>query len=114
MLAISDDSSIMTNRMAGLDIGGNGAGQLPNTAEKRSTPGNAFVRVPRRKFTLITITILLNVLHWSSFTCIFTSVYQIIATPGDRTSIPSEVLTLLSVSFAKHKTQSIAYSDSHS
>ncbi|KAF1918797.1 hypothetical protein BDU57DRAFT_120616 [Ampelomyces quisqualis] len=85
--------------MAGLDaridIANSATEQLPTTVEK-SRKSNSRVKIPRRKFTLITITLLLNILHLGSFVCLFTSIYLIAATPNDKTSIPSEVLTILS------------------
>ncbi|KAH4338047.1 hypothetical protein HBH98_214100 [Parastagonospora nodorum] len=96
MVTSSDEPTNTTTRMAVSDSRRGRAGQLPIIDEKREVSGKPYTRVPRRKITLITITILLNILHWSSLICVFTSIYQIAATPDDKTSIPSEVLTLLS------------------
>jgi hypothetical protein len=59
------------------------------------------IKIPRRKVTLITITLLLNILHWSSIICLFASIYQFTSSPHDATSIPSETMTLTSVSYYK-------------
>lgn len=104
MVTSSDEPANTTTRMAVSDNRRGRAGQLPIIDEKREIPSKPYTGVPRRKITLITITILLNILHWSSLICVFTSIYQIAATPDDKTSIPSEVLTLLSVSFSKSET----------
>lgn len=83
--------------MADSSTNDRGAEQLPTTTEKKQVDNAPRKHFPRRKLTLITITLLLNVLHWSSFICAFTAIYQIASTPDDKTSLPSEILTLLSV-----------------
>jgi hypothetical protein len=89
--------------MAALDIVESGATQLPTRKVRKNdaigVPRKFPRKFPRRKITLLAITFLLNVLHWGSLICLFTSVYQIASTPNDRTSIPSEVLSLTSVSY---------------
>jgi len=55
------------------------------------------LRIPRRKVTLICITLLLNVLLWSAIICLVTSLYQIISDPQDMTNVAPVVLTLTSV-----------------
>jgi hypothetical protein len=72
--------------------------QLPEKKEKKAIAINISVKIPRRKATLITITLLLNILHWSSIVCLSTSIYHIASHPNDYTSMPSEVLTSASVS----------------
>ncbi|KAH7413668.1 hypothetical protein DE146DRAFT_2515 [Phaeosphaeria sp. MPI-PUGE-AT-0046c] len=82
--------------MANSLVNDSGAEQLPTATEKKQVNNTPPTRIPRRKLTLITITLLLNILHWSSFVCASTAIYQIASTPDDRTSLPSEILTLLS------------------
>ncbi|KAF2733379.1 hypothetical protein EJ04DRAFT_273561 [Polyplosphaeria fusca] len=53
-------------------------------------------KIPRRKLTLVGITICLNVLLWSSVATLVTTVYLIASDPSDTTNIASEVLTLTS------------------
>jgi hypothetical protein len=87
---------------------GNGisrAEQLP-AKDNKSTAIKISIQIPRRKLTLITITTLLNVLHWGSIICFFASIYQITSSPHDLTSIPSEVLTLVSVSSLRNHAHS--------
>ncbi|KAH8731751.1 hypothetical protein GQ44DRAFT_603304 [Phaeosphaeriaceae sp. PMI808] len=74
----------------------NGAELLGIQNERKSVAINITIKIPRRKLTLITITLLLNVLHWSSIVCIFIAIYQIASNPEDNTSRPSEILTLSS------------------
>jgi hypothetical protein len=64
----------------------------PETKTAEIVPG-----IPRRKVTLICITLLLNVLIWSAIICLVTSLYQIISDPRDTTNIAPVVLTLTSV-----------------
>jgi hypothetical protein len=85
--------------MAALEIEESGATQLPTRKERKNDIIDVRRKFPRRKITLIAITFLLNVLHWGSLICLFASVYQIASTLNDRTSIPSEVLSLTSVSY---------------
>jgi hypothetical protein len=54
-------------------------------------------RIPRRKITLVLITLLLNVLIWSAFICLVTSLYQIVTDPHDTTNIAPVVLNVTSV-----------------
>jgi len=75
-----------------------GAGQLPKDSEAMTSTFKVNTNIPRRQLTLIAITVLLNVLLWTSLVCIVTTVYQIGVRPDDTTNIPSEVLTLTSVS----------------
>ncbi|KAF2827135.1 hypothetical protein CC86DRAFT_406356 [Ophiobolus disseminans] len=82
--------------MAGSDSNSSRAEQLREKIEKTSIAINISIKIPRRKVTLITITLLLNVLHWSSIICLTTSIYQIASNPDDSISVPSEVLTLTS------------------
>lgn len=95
----------MAGSDAGIDISNSAVEQVPANVEKTNTKPSARVKSPRRKFTLITITLLLNILHWASFVCLFTSIYRIAATPNDKTSIPSEVLTILAVRLAARALQ---------
>ena len=83
--------------MASSDNSSSRAEQVADQSEKKSIAIIISIKIPRRKITLIIITVLLNVLHWSSIICLSTSIYQITANPDDTTSIPSEVLTLTSV-----------------
>ena len=76
--------------------------QQTEKAEKKPIAINISVKIPRRKAALITITLLLNVLHWSSIICLSTSIYHISSNPDDTTSIPVEVLTLISVRNKNH------------
>lgn len=77
----------------------NGAtGQLPIKSEATTVTNKGRTGLSRRQWTLIGITVLLNVLFFSSLLCIFTQVYQIVDDPGDSANIASEVLTLVSVS----------------
>ncbi|KAL6702623.1 hypothetical protein ACN47E_001292 [Coniothyrium glycines] len=57
---------------------------------------NIDVKIPRRKLTLISITLLLNVLFWSSIFCVIASIFQAVADPNDTTNIAPVVLTLTS------------------
>lgn len=84
--------------MARSDGSSSGASQLPNKSEATTITIKINTKLPRRQLTLIAITFLLNVLLWSSLICFITSLYQIASDPDDSTNIPSEVLTLTSVS----------------
>jgi hypothetical protein len=83
--------------MAGSDSSRSQSEKQPGKVEKKTIAINISIKIPRRKVTLIIITLLLNVLHWCSIICLFTSIFQIAINPDDTTSIPSEVLTLTSV-----------------
>ncbi|PSN74742.1 hypothetical protein BS50DRAFT_22922 [Corynespora cassiicola Philippines] len=81
--------------MAESDSSSGGASQLP----KSEAPNITFhpkPKIPRRKLTLIAITVLLNVLLWSSVICLSLSIYQFASNPSDTDSVASEVLTLVS------------------
>jgi hypothetical protein len=93
--------------MATLDIDDSGATQPHITKERKKDAIDVRIKIPRRKITLIAITLLLNVLHWGSLICLFASIYQIASTPNDRTSIPSETLSLTSVSYTVHLIRSM-------
>jgi hypothetical protein len=84
--------------MAGSDSSRSQSEKQPGKVEKKTIAINISIKIPRRKVTLFIITLLLNVLHWSSIVCLITSIYQIATGSDDTTSIPSEVLTLTSVS----------------
>ncbi|KAH7071521.1 hypothetical protein BKA63DRAFT_74302 [Paraphoma chrysanthemicola] len=83
--------------MTGSECGSNGAEPPSASTGSKRKCIQITINTPRRKLTLITITILLNVLHLSALACLFTSVWQIILAPNDSTSLPSEILTLISV-----------------
>ncbi|KAF1951616.1 hypothetical protein CC80DRAFT_480898 [Byssothecium circinans] len=80
--------------MAGSESSGR-ASQLP-TAEDTTIVIRIHTKLPRRQLTLIAITILLNVLLWSSLVCFTASLYQVASDISDTSSIPSEVLILTS------------------
>lgn len=87
--------------MAGSDSSGGGASQLPKSEASKSE-GTVFTfkistKLPRRQLTLISITVCLNVLLWSSLFVLVTTIYLIASDPDDKTNIPTEVLTLTSV-----------------
>ncbi|KAF2685088.1 hypothetical protein K458DRAFT_20116 [Lentithecium fluviatile CBS 122367] len=82
--------------MAGSDSSSGEASQLPKEPDAATATIKINTKLPRRQLTLIAITVLLNVLLWSSLICLITTVYQIASRPGDTTNIPSEVLTLTS------------------
>lgn len=84
--------------MAGSEPSITGAEPLSTKIAKKSKAITITINTPRRKLTLITITLLLNILHYSALACLFTSVWQLIIAPNDTTSLPSEILTLISVS----------------
>lgn len=82
--------------MAGSDGSSEGASQPPKfeaTIPSIRIP----TKLPRRQLTLISITVCLNVLLWSSIFVLITSLYLIASDPDDTTNIPTEVLTLTSV-----------------
>ncbi|KAI5375903.1 hypothetical protein J4E82_005381 [Alternaria postmessia] len=69
--------------------------EQPLTSSETKTVKTS-LRIPRRKVTLICITLLLNVLLWSAIICLVTSLYQIISDPQDITNVAPVVLTLTS------------------
>ncbi|KAF2851884.1 hypothetical protein T440DRAFT_46451 [Plenodomus tracheiphilus IPT5] len=79
--------------MAGSDSGSSGADLPFNKSEDQPTVIDSSTRFPRRLLTLVTITILLNTLLWSSIICLAVSIYQIVSDPNDVTSIAPVVLT---------------------
>ncbi|KAF2024378.1 hypothetical protein EK21DRAFT_104688 [Setomelanomma holmii] len=84
--------------MAGSNSSSGGSTKLPSTKNEKKTGAiNITVNIPRRKLTLVTITLLLNILHYSALACLFTTVWQISVAPKDATSLPSEILTLISI-----------------
>lgn len=74
-----------------------GAGEPPTELEATARTLELTPRYPRRQVTLVAITVLLNVLLWSSLICLATTIYQIAARPDDTTNIPSAVLLITSV-----------------
>lgn len=86
--------------MASSEGSSRGASQLPKS-EATPIVIKINTKFSRRQWTLIAITVLLHVLLWSSVCTLITSLYLIAADPGDTTNIPSEVLTLASVSTTK-------------
>jgi len=83
--------------MASSERSSGGASQPPKS-EVNPIVIKINTKFTRRQWTLIGITSLLHTLLWGSLFTIFTSIYLIVADPGDTTNIPSEVLTLASVS----------------
>ncbi|KAF1830515.1 hypothetical protein BDW02DRAFT_98406 [Decorospora gaudefroyi] len=79
--------------MAGSDSNGSKAGRPLNKLKRKT---RAIDTIPRRKLTLITITLLLNILLWSSFVCLVVCVYQIASDPKDTSNIAPVVLTTTS------------------
>lgn len=75
------------------------AGGASDPPKSRALSKIKFVsNLPRRQVTLISITTLLNVLFWSSVADLIISIYLIAADADDPTNIPTEILTLVSVS----------------
>lgn len=74
------------------------AEQLPVKLEVTARTAKVLDKRSRRQWTLIGVTAVLNVLFFSSFLCIFASIYEIADDPSDTTNIASEVLTITSVS----------------
>ncbi|KAF1935609.1 hypothetical protein EJ02DRAFT_120007 [Clathrospora elynae] len=70
------------------DSGISGVERLPKTVAI-----NIKIKITRRQLTLIAITVLLNLLLWSSLICLATSIYQIVSDPKDMTNIAPVVLT---------------------
>lgn len=84
--------------MAGSYSSGGEGSQRPSKSEALTTITIKInTKIPRRQLTLVAITVLLNVLLWSSLICLITTVFQIASEPDDTTNIPSEVFTLTSV-----------------
>ncbi|KAH7396196.1 hypothetical protein BKA66DRAFT_259519 [Pyrenochaeta sp. MPI-SDFR-AT-0127] len=79
--------------MAGSNSSSSGAGNPCSKIEPKSIAINISIKIPRRKLTLITITLLLNILLWSSLVCLATSFYQVASDPKDMTNIALVVLT---------------------
>ncbi|OAL46887.1 hypothetical protein IQ07DRAFT_614102 [Pyrenochaeta sp. DS3sAY3a] len=79
--------------MARSDGSSSGADLPPSKFEIKTIAINISIKIPRRKFTLITITFLLNVLLWSALICLITSIYQIASDPKDSNNIAPVVLT---------------------
>ena len=77
--------------MAGSEIGSSEAQQPLNLDLKTNKT------IPRRKVTLIIITVLLNTLAWSALISLIASIVQIASDPTDTTSIAPVVLTSTSV-----------------
>ncbi|KAF1848092.1 uncharacterized protein K460DRAFT_384303 [Cucurbitaria berberidis CBS 394.84] len=75
------------------DRGRRGAEHPPGKFEIKTIAINISIKVPRRKFTLITISFLLNVLLWSSLICLGISIYQVASDPKDTNNIAPVVLT---------------------
>ncbi|CAO2647346.1 Nn.00g082680.m01.CDS01 [Neocucurbitaria sp. VM-36] len=82
--------------MAGSDGSSSGADQPPSKFDVKTIAINISIKIPRRKVTLITITLLLNVLLWSSLICLVVSIYQVATDPKDTTNIAPVVLTSIS------------------
>jgi hypothetical protein len=94
-------SLIHSVRMANTECEKGRAGQQLAKKDPQNDTIRIDIKIPRRKVTLITITLLLNILHWSSIICLFASIYQFTSSPHDTTSIPSETMTLTSVRYYK-------------
>jgi len=84
--------------MAGSDSGSSGADPPSSRSQDRPTIFDDNTRLSRRLFTLVTITILLNTLLWSSVLCLGSSIYQVASDSHDVTNIAPVVLTSISVS----------------
>ncbi|ORY19276.1 hypothetical protein BCR34DRAFT_528201 [Clohesyomyces aquaticus] len=70
-------------------------------SSSQESPPEAFViikfkKLPRRQVTLLTVTLLLNILLWSALATIITSIYLIAVDPADSTNLASAILTLTS------------------
>jgi hypothetical protein len=88
--------------MAGSDTSSSEAKQPLNKIESKTNAIDISIKIPRRKLNLVTITILLNVLLWSSLICLIASIHQIVSDPGDATNVAPVVLTSTSVSKSSH------------
>jgi hypothetical protein len=74
----------------------------PVKFELKTNAVNISIRIPHRKLTLLTITLLLNTLLWSSIICIIACIFQVVSDPDDKTNIAPVVLTLTSVGTDLH------------
>lgn len=83
--------------MARSDSGSSAAARPSGEVEGKIDAINTSKWMPRRQLTLITITTLLNLLLWSSITCLATSIYQVASDSKDTTNIAPVVLTTTSV-----------------
>lgn len=74
---------------------GSSVAHSPYTTESDCKPTviHPNTRFPRRLLTLVTITVLLNALLWSSVFCLASSIYQVVSDPDDVTTIAPVVLT---------------------
>jgi hypothetical protein len=79
--------------MAASDSSSSGADQQPSKTEDETITITNRHRIPRRKWTLAAITILLNLLLWSSIICLITAILQMASGPN-----VAGVFTLTSVS----------------
>jgi hypothetical protein len=84
--------------MAGSDTSSSEAKQPLNKLEPKTNAIDISIKISRRKLNLVAITILLNILLWSSIICLIASIYQIASDPGDATNVAPVVLTSTSVS----------------
>ncbi|PVI00961.1 hypothetical protein DM02DRAFT_671640 [Periconia macrospinosa] len=82
--------------MAGVDGSGSEAALVPTGAEDSDTTTKPSSKLSRRKWTLLAITTLLNVLLWSSLISCGVTVYQIVSDIQDTSNLTSEVFTLTS------------------
>lgn len=83
--------------MAGSESGSSRADLPASRSQDRPTIVDDNARLPRRMFTLLAITVLLNTLLWSSVVCFGSSIYQVASDPHDVTNIAPVVLTSISV-----------------
>ncbi|KAF1998169.1 hypothetical protein P154DRAFT_439759 [Amniculicola lignicola CBS 123094] len=81
--------------MAGSDSSTSGASQLPKS-EAPAISIKTSKKLPRRKVTLIAISVCLHVLLWSSIFTLVISLYLIATDPEDTTYLPTVVLTIAS------------------
>jgi hypothetical protein len=95
--------------MAGSDTSSSEAKQPLNTLESKINAIDISIKTSRRKLNLVAITILLNVLLWSSLVCLIASIYQIASDPRDATNVAPVVLTSTSVSKASRSYIAWAY-----
>lgn len=70
----------------------------PATIEPRLVTVKIGAKVPQRQLSLLTLTILLNTLLWTSIICAIIALFQIASDSTDHTNILPGVLTLVSVS----------------
>ncbi|OCK76841.1 hypothetical protein K432DRAFT_135587 [Lepidopterella palustris CBS 459.81] len=94
--------------MAGSERNSGGASQIPKSEATIITIISPKKRKPRRQQTLITITICLNALLWSSIANLLAAVFLFTADPNDNTNIASQILTIASALV------SVAYISLHS